>query len=398
MTIVAEIDPTRIADLRALLAIVAADPAGNTLIPLGRAASLHFSSMVIFDRTGLGPVFVWENNFDGDVDDYLDSVLAINAVGIHRLYSCCSGCPSAPSDLRHFLRSMVVHPNAYHVGAVGRSVDRIRKEAQLRAALQSLLDLNSVGSSATAAAAFLRKSAQSSNLSWALVPELRQTTWERARAWILLGPSFLLLFFPLVILLVVVAIYELFDRENHDPFPPANRRRLLELEDRSALNHMAAINEVKPGIVRNLTVRLVLMLANMAARTSNDGKLGGIPTIHFAHWSLIGGGKWLIFLSNYGGSWGGYLDDFIEKQSRGLTAIWSNVVGFPQATFLFGRGARNGPLFKTFARNSMTETLVWYQAYPDLTIQTVNRNSDIRDALAGGPKDEAAEQEWLHLL
>ena len=401
MTFVAEIDPARLADLRGLLAIVAADPGGNDLLPMGRAASLHFSSMVIFERVGFGPIFVWENNFDGPLDEYIDTILEIGVPGLNRLYSCCTGFPKEPSALRQFLRSRVVLPNAYHIGATGRSVNRISKEAQLRVALESTLDREGPWPSACAAAAALRKSAQSPALSWALVPELRQGRWENLRAWISLSAFILLLvlfIIPVIVLFVMIAVHELFDRESHDPLPQANRHRLLDQEDRFALNHMAALNEVKPGIVRHLALWLVLRSANLVKQTSTKGTLGGIPSIHFAHWSLIGDGRWLIFLSNYGGSWGGYLDDFIEKQSSGLTGIWSNVVGFPRATLLFGGGAKNGPLFKTYARNSMAETLVWYAAYPDLTIQNVNRNSDIRDALAGGIRDEAREQEWLRLL
>ena len=32
----------------------------------------------------------------------------------------------------------------------------------------------------------------------------------------------------------------------------------------------------------------------------------------------------LLFLSNYGGSWESYLEDFITKAHTGLTGVWSN--------------------------------------------------------------------------
>ena len=49
----------------------------------------------------------------------------------------------------------------------------------------------------------------------------------------------------------------------------------------------------------------------------------------------------LLFLSNYGGSWESYLEDFITKAHSGLTGIWSNTVGFPKTSNLF-HGRRDG--------------------------------------------------------
>ena len=75
---------------------------------------------------------------------------------------------------------------------------------------------------------------------------------------------------------------------------------------------------------------------------------------------VIDGGKNLLFLSNYDGSWENYLDDFIDLASPGLTAIWSNTVGFPRSYFLVGGGSRDENLFKTMTRQSQVPSLVWY--------------------------------------
>ena len=99
-------------------------------------------------------------------------------------------------------------------------------------------------------------------------------------------------------------------------------------------NHFASVAPVKPGWFRWIVLKTVLKLIHvLAAVVSNQGSLSGITSIHFARWVVVDGGKKLLFLSNYDGSWENYLDDFIDQTSEGLTAIWSNTVGFPQTSF-----------------------------------------------------------------
>jgi hypothetical protein len=109
---------------------------------------------------------------------------------------------------------------------------------------------------------------------------------------------------------------------------------------------------------------------------------------------VIDGGKNLLFLSNYDGSWENYLDDFIDRASAGLTAIWSNTVGFPRSYFLINGGAQDELLFKTLTRQSQVPSLIWYSAYPDLSVQNIQTNAAIREGLFV-TMDAAAEQAWL---
>ncbi len=189
--------------------------------------------------------------------------------------------------------------------------------------------------------------------------------------------------------------------ETHEP-PPADLdvkdhvRELVEREDfvRIVQNHMASITTVKPGVFRRVTLRVVLWLVNLFARTADKGKLSGIPSIHFAHWSLIDKGRRLFFVSNFDGSWENYLDDFIDKASPGLTAVWSNTVGFPRTNWLVKDGARDGSRFKANARDKQTYTNDWYSAYKQLTVQTIDNNSSIREDLFTS-LDEKTARDWL---
>ena len=120
-------------------------------------------------------------------------------------------------------------------------------------------------------------------------------------------------------------------------------------------NHLASLTYVKPGILRAGLLRLTLLAIGLLSRFwFNQGQLAGIPTILAARWALIegaGGGRRLLFLTNYGGAWDSYLNEFIDMGAViGLNAIWSNTfikvddpsVRMPsrRQTSIFGRERR----------------------------------------------------------
>lgn len=156
-------------------------------------------------------------------------------------------------------------------------------------------------------------------------------------------------------------------------------------------NHLASITSVKPGFVRCWLLRLALFVINLLSRFwFNRGELGGIPTILSARWVMIDGGQRLLFLDNYGGAWESYLNEFIDLAAvKGLNAIWSNTFvtadgksyGFPASRFLFWRGAQAEQPFKAYVRQSQVETIVWYGAYPMLSVVNINANTDLRQSL-----------------
>jgi hypothetical protein len=173
---------------------------------------------------------------------------------------------------------------------------------------------------------------------------------------------------------------------------------IFERENRSAQNHMISVTQRKPGPIRRFTSRLVfLVVGELASRFYRPGFLSEIGTIHFARWVTPPNRPDVVFLSNYDASWESYLEDFITRAHAGLTAIWSNSIGFPRTENLIEKGATDGERFKRFARRSMVPTRFWYSAYPGVTTTAIRRNADIRRGLSGAMTEDEAIR-WLALF
>jgi hypothetical protein len=411
LTFITQVNPDRVSDLRTLLDGMGADVEHNPHIPFPDLRLLHFASLVLHDESGYGTYLVFENNFDGSLDSYLEDLYARASEGLYRIYSCCRDYRATGAadkgQLLSYLRAHVVHPNAYHIGNVGRSVERTRQESDLRDSLEDFLD-DVVSQGDIGPPGLIRQRIQAfvrgqSILAWALNVQPRQSATEHflPRLRIAIAVVIALALLPLLIPIAIVWVVMLRWTETHEPPPidlevKAHVRELVQREDRTHIvqNHMLSITTVKPGVFRRVTLWGFLWLVNLVARTSDKGDLMGIPSIHFAHWSMIDNGRRLLFVSNFDGSWENYLDDFIDKASIGLTGIWSNTAGFPQARWLVLDGARDGSRFKEYARDSQTRTNVWYSAYKQLTVQAVDNNSAIREDLFTS-LDDAATRNWL---
>jgi hypothetical protein len=136
---------------------------------------------------------------------------------------------------------------------------------------------------------------------------------------------------------------------------------------------------MKEGKVRLITIKAMFALSRTLIRfIFVNGKLMGIPTIHFAKWVMFEDNSRVLFFSNFDGSWQQYLGDFIDNSGWGLTGIFSNTKVFPKTNFLLTGGAYDEEHFLAWSRNSELVTNVWYTAYPDLSIKNVNNNTKIR--------------------
>jgi hypothetical protein len=187
-------------------------------------------------------------------------------------------------------------------------------------------------------------------------------------------------------------------REPIDADSPAALQHLdalTALEDFEVQNQMTLITPIKPGWLRLFALRAVCwVIQQRATYVDTHGSLGGIPSIHFAHWNVIDGGRRLLFCSNYDGTWESYLGEFIDRGASALTAIWSNCIEFPRTRLLMIGGARDEQRFKEWIRRFQIPTQVWYAAYPHLSVQNIQNSSEIRAGFSTELSDSACAA-WL---
>src|SRR5262249_23684204 len=177
------------------------------------------------------------------------------------------------------------------------------------------------------------------------------------------------------------------------------------IEDRITQNQMTHVVDLKPGGFRFATLWGVLTAIHILVRIYwVRGELGGITAIHFARWVIVRDRRRvprprhrLVFFSNYDGSWESYLGEFIDRAASGLTAVWSNTVGFPATRNLLFAGARDEESFKQWTREHQLPTQVWWSGVPDSTVQNVRDDIAIRRQLARSLADAEFEA-WLRKL
>jgi len=412
-TVVAPIPDSGLAALREAVATIRLDPAANELLPFGRFDKVHFASLVLAEGLEPSALLILELNADGTAASTLAALVAGAGPGLDALFASSDGWPGGadPTAAKAWLEHHVARPGAFHIGATGRTHQRIRDETRLHEAIQAFLDdEEAAGRLVGVTPAALRSRVQEfvrgdASLAWARSSPPRQTSIERAMHWARFGGAIavVLVLSPvlvpvLLVLVVMLRIKERTDKVQDGPPEPDHVRRLQDEEDFAAQNHLSSVIPIKPGLLRMVVLRGVLLAVNLLARVlAVNGRLGDIPSIHFAHWSMINENRHLLFVSNFDGSWESYLGDFIDKAAYGLTAVWSNTVDFPRTRLLAFEGAADGPRFRAWARAKQCSTDAWYTAYPAATMATIDNNTSIREGLFA-TLDEKGTAEWLARL
>lgn len=415
LTIVAEVDPGHRASLDEALRVLASDPVANDLLPFGRLPGCHFGRVIVLPETldlsgrPLAPRLLLLSDCDGSAGDHVQALVRVAGQGLDRLFGACAGYPAQPTpDSRlDFLRRKMIRVDANYVRRQGRTVEQIRREAELRQALRAFLDEHRFeGLPATEVKKRLVTFVKSdASLSWALdapsgvSPKYELSRLARDGAALLgvvaIGP---LLVPASLFALIMVRLAERRDSSDHLRPSPEHVRALAALEDFAAHNGFTAGGLVKPGLLRQLVIRSVLPLIGWGARNifRNDS-LAGVKTIHFARWIPIDDYRRVVFCSNYDGSLESYNNDFIDLVAWGLNLVFSNGFGYPKTEWLVFGGASLEQDFKDFLRRHQIPTPIWFSAYPDLTAVNVERNAALRAGLVSN-MNERETQAWLRVL
>ncbi len=406
LNIIVPVRKDQVAALKKLLDSIGRKPNSNPHIRFVDMKTVHFMRWVVLDNDlRYAPVLACETNYDGPFDAHIADLVRCGAQGLDLIYSHCEGYPAgAGKDAAAFQKFVEAHAPptlAFHIAYRGHSVQNVRNDARIRDEIQKFLDQRGAGSfkklSATQIHAEIRKHL-------ATVPGLDLTPYpdttasrnlkEKVVTTALLIAALVLLpvLIPWAILLRLKELHD--DEHPGKPLPDQHLAELIGNEDHVVQNQLTHLVDIKPGLFRLVTLRLVLWAINVLAKYKfNQGSLGGIPTIHFARW-LILDNKRLLFFSNFDGTWENYLGDFIDKASKGLTGVWSNSVGFPKTLLLVFRGALNEQLFKLWTRDHQIHTQVWYSAHPRDSVQNVLNSIPIRDQVNRNLSEEEARA-WL---
>jgi Dyp-type peroxidase family len=202
----------------------------------------------------------------------------------------------------------------------------------------------------------------------------------------------------LVSLVIYLQLRKLEESDEPDDYEPRKDAvaELMEHETFGAQNLMFAVSKIKPGRLRNLTLRFAFWSVGLGRYFTRPGFLGSNGIIHFARWLRVPGTDKLVFYSNFDGTWLGYVGDFVASASgaHGVTGIWTNCVGFPRTKGLVKEGAVDRDRLVRWARNQGRPVLFWYSAYPDLTTERIRINAAIRQGLASA-ESEADAADWL---
>lgn len=390
LTVIVRINPDLADGLVELLDRIGQDVRGvrdNDVIRLSDIKTLHFGRWVVIPNasTGEPDYLMFTTNYDGPLRAHLDEFIDKAGEAMDRIWGACEGYPQNRTtnptkyrrDFYRFIEENAVDSHAFYIGVHKDRVSDVHKFKAAREALQEFVDDPQVEGIITTRLKTLIEKLPGAEVD---IPNPVAPTLK------LIGDIGRLFYFLLDVIIGIV---------NYALFAPLRRLadsrtlkdvredRVLNLdltnksiqpgvdaiEDQVTQNQLTVISSIKPGYFNVLRLKIVLHLIHCVAKHfENKGSLGGISTIHFARWCVIDNGRYLLFESNYDGSWDSYIGDFSDKAAPGLDLIWTSHPDYPEG------GAANIQPFKDIIRRNQIRTQVFYSAYPDLTIQ--NRLND----------------------
>ena len=131
--------------------------------------------------------------------------------------------------------------------------------------------------------------------------------------------------------------------------------------------------------------RLLFMVAR-ALPTTLSGLLG-LSLIHFARWVIVKRNQWppgdrgsprlqndyMLFVSNFNGTWDQYIDAFSDGIPSGLDLFWYCAIGYPHSIPITP--------FKTYIRHNQIDTDYYYNATPGSAQRDIKAALRVRTAL-----------------
>lgn len=373
-----------------------------------KLSSVHFSRwLYVPSGESCKASVCYSGNVNGSKDQHFKDLARTFPDELDQILSLCEDYPE--EDKRNeqsrikALQNHFVKTPGFYVGSPNRTVEQIHNEAELHDAVRDYVK-SKKGVWKTSREAY---EAIQEHLN-------KDPKWDWARKhyelpkknWIMIILLLLLVVAILPFYLLAVVLIHFFYELRSKPYgitvnqlPLEHLATLKDQEDIVYQNQLSQIFELKGGL-RKLFLKFMLWLTNLAAKYFFvEGQLMGTPTIHFARWVIIDGGKRFLFFSNFDGSFDEYLGDFVDNNGWGLNAIYGASKGYPKTFFVFGQGSYKILEFMGWGRKTQIPTQTWYSAYPYYGLQQVVSKTQLRVELFNSkPLNEKQAKEMLRRI
>ncbi|RAL20203.1 hypothetical protein DL240_18470 [Lujinxingia litoralis] len=192
-----------------------------------------------------------------------------------------------------------------------------------------------------------------------------------------------------------------------DPIPtPASEAKLHHLEvfeEGRTKNELTIWFPVKPTWYGRLLMRVILFGSERGTRHLwTRGTLAGAQNIHFARLLTLDGGRRMVFMSDYQGSFDAYINHFIGVggHTRAVIPISSRVEGCPKTRWLYW--PRDTVSFRqrwrAMVRSYQLQASVRFVAYPELSANDILRHHALRRDLFADHLTPEALAAWAHQI
>jgi len=147
-----------------------------------------------------------------------------------------------------------------------------------------------------------------------------------------------------------------------------------------------AMNVLTPMRPRHTWVNHLIFMASRVIPATLAGLLG-LSIIHFARWVIIRRDQWpqigqptrtlandyMLFISNFNGTWDQYIDAFSDGLPGGLDLFWYSSTKYPHSIPITA--------FKDYIRANQIDTDYYYNATPDAAQRDIKAALRVNEAV-----------------
>lgn len=347
-----------------------------------KSVSTHFARFVILNdfEQGLKPHLLFSSNYDGDFSAYMQELVETIGSDLHHIFSMCEGFDHSnllcAVSLTAFIKHHSFDAQVFYCAFPQKTVSMIRNNhflhvklkqilgyldsLELEAKLQRLYPYLSTNASSNQAPKETRNQA---------IEFLFYVIFKMLESWVGIEHS---------------AEQDPSKRLTLTSEQQTRLRQITKLEDNIAQNQITVLTPIKPGCFHKFFLILILFVTSIIVQITQffaSSSAPQLPVIHFARWVIIDRKKiqgsqhsYLLFESNYNQSWDSYIDDFVENFGSRMNLIWGNCTKFPAG------GTQDIAWFKQYIRKHQYPAQIFYSAYPNSTVSTIQKEIEIQDA------------------